>query len=256
MCSILTFALLLAITTTLSLASASPVSKRKSRNVWIGGEIPACKCHALPKEVSDYCGHSTTILPNARGHTTIDQALGEFDDFTQLLTDSPCSDHLGPLLCFHYFPFWECTPDTAVECEERVLPCNDTCIAAKTDHDASCTVLVNSSPVSGWANHLDCDKNKSFPTYIPEAMRNENYTQKVCANTSVTIKKNFRVLTTKVVPPASSTPKPKVTRPTKAPTTEAPPSSTTPKPKVTSPTETPTTKGTFLEYTIVIFCLQ
>ncbi len=240
MCSLSTFALLFAITTTL--AFASPVSQRQRRQVWAGGRIPAdnvddgCKCHALPKEVSDYCGYSTTALPNARGHTTVEKALSEFDDFAPLLTDSPCSDHLGVLLCFHYFPFGSCTH----ECQ-RVTPCNDTCEAAKSE---SCTDLVILQSPSGWANHLDCDQHESFPiegvTTIPNSDKTTiNY--RLCVNTSVTIRKNFTfpasVVTTEV-PSTSTTRKPEVTSSTEVPSTST-----------TRPTEASTTKGTFYKQT-------
>ncbi len=183
----------------------APTTKRQSCNGVIAHD-KCCKCHALPKEVSDYCGHSTTALPNARGHTTVYEALSEFDDFAQLLTDSPCSDQLGVLLCFHYFPFGGCTPDTVVECENGVTPCKDTCEAAKSE---SCTDLVILQSPSGWANHLDCE---SFPIYIPaEARRDKPY--RVCVNSTGTIRRNF-------TKPASTTPKAEVTTPTEATTTK------------------------------------
>ena len=244
MCSLSTFALLFAITTTL--AFASPVSQRQRRQVWAGGRIPAdnvddgCKCHALPKEVSDYCGYSTTALPNARGHTTVEKALSEFDDFAPLLTDSPCSDHLGVLLCFHYFPFLSCTSDTAVseyECARKVTPCTDTCEAAKSE---SCTYWVNSQLASGWAPHLDCDKNESFPIEGVTTVANSEQ-NRTCVNIIATIRRNFTkpasVVTTEV-PSTSTTPKPEVTSGNKVPS-----ASTTPKAEA-STTEAPTTKGT------------
>ncbi len=226
MCSLSTFALLFAITTTL--VSASPVSKRQKRDVWTGGRIEdaeSCKlkCHALPKEVSDYCGYNITVLPNARGHETVDEALSEFDDFAPLLTDSPCSDHLGVLLCYHYFPLgYNCTANSlACKYGVRAIPCRDTCEAAKTE---SCTAFVNSSPSSGWADHLNCTKKESFPIYKLKS----NATKTVCVNTAATITKKFVIPTSSVV------------------TTKVTPASTTPKPEVTSPTEAPTTKGTLI----------
>ncbi len=215
-----------------TLAFSSPVSKRQRRQVWAGGMIPddtRCKCHALPKEVSDYCGYNTTVLPNARGHTTVEKALGELGHFAPLLTDSPCSDHLGVLLCFHYFPFWGCAPDTVVECENRVAPCKDTCEAAKSE---SCTDFVNSQSASGWANHLDCDKHESFPIQGVTTIANSDTQYRVCANITGTIRKNFTKPACLVV------------------TTEVRSTSTTPKPEVTSPTEAPTTKGIFYKPTI------
>ncbi len=182
MCSLSTLVLLFAITT---LAYAGPVSKRQtSRNLWTAGRIAdecygkTCKCYTLPKKVSDYCGYSTTVLPNARGHETVEEAQGEFEDFAPLLTDSPCSDHVGPLLCLHYFPFLNCTsgknvPDTTY----LTKPCNDTCFAVtKTE---SCTTHVNATTGTGWPPHLNCTNEDSFPR------------GGVCGTTDATISKNY-----------------------------------------------------------------
>ncbi len=197
----------------------APTTKRQSCNGVIAYD-KCCKCHALPKEVSEYCGHSTTVLPNARGHTTVYEALSEFDDFARLLTNSPCSDQLGVLLCFHYFPFGSCTPDTVVECENGVTPCKDTCEAAKSE---SCTaLLLNSQMVSGWANHLGCER---FPIYIPAEARHDKL-YRVCVNSTATIRRNFTKAASSVV------------------TTKVLSTSTTPKAEATTPTEAPTTKGT------------
>ena len=152
MCSLSTFALLLAITTTL--ASASPVLKRQCR---IRGSIAdkTYKCHALPKEVSDYCGYNITVLPNARGHETVGEVLGEFNHFEPLLTDSPCSDHVGVLLCFHYFPFLNCTSGQDVSNTKFVTrPCKETCVAVTETE--SCTTHVNAATGTGWPPHLNC----------------------------------------------------------------------------------------------------
>ncbi len=208
---------LFAVAFTLALATPLPRS-----DIWTGGQLPEResehKVFDLPEDVSCYCGYNVTMLPNSRGHKTIQEAFREFSHFLRLLTASPCSDQIGVLVCFEYFPF-PAGPTSSV------TPCRETCESAQNE---ACTSLVLSVISTGWAKHLSCSKYEST---------DQNDT--ICVGPQATIKKDYSSCT--------SIEKPTTEKPTEAEvtTTEKPTEaevSTTEKPTEAevSTTEKPT----------------
>lgn len=148
---------------------------------WHGGQIELTssrdngeKCLKLSDHVAAYCNYTHTLLPNTRGHTTIEDAEKEFNDFFSLI-NSQCSPYLGTLLCFHYFPLSSCKPEDEVSGSDgatnpsnkdhsilpslQIYPCKELCEIAK---NTECTNHVRSGPPYKWAEHLNC----SLPEYI------------------------------------------------------------------------------------------
>ena len=114
------------------------------------------KCFQLPQNIADYCNYTHTVLPNTRGHKTVKEALSEFNEFARLL-HSNCSEYLGTLLCFHYFPFSNCSVNSSVptgSSKIQIYPCRATCEAAK---NPACTAFIYSRGFY-WAEHLDCSR--------------------------------------------------------------------------------------------------
>lgn len=201
---------------TVALVHATPID-----NVWAGGRLETAnkyECFDLPEYISCYCGYSVTVLPNARGHKTVNEAFSEFLDFVGLLTDDPCSDQIGAFLCFEYFPF-HAGPDKDTNCGASgtiIRPCNDTCQLAKNE---ACTDIVQLHTNSTrWAPHLECD---NFPSPNGE---------EACAKSDAIIKKNI----SSCLYPTATTEKPAETEPA---TTEKPTEVTTEKPTEVTTTE-------------------
>ncbi len=156
----------------ITMTHGSPLSRR---DIWTGGRLTGnnYQCHDVPESIACYCGYNVTVLPNSRGHTTVEEALGEFFHFKQLLTANPCSDYIGALLCFDYFPLHAGVGKRNCGAENTIVrPCRSTCEAAK---NTACTNLITASHAGRWAPHLDC---KNFPTGV-------------CAGPESIIKKDF-----------------------------------------------------------------
>lgn len=94
------------------------------------------------------------MFPNPRGQYMAD-AMKEFNDFATLM-DKGCSEKLGTLLCFFYFPF--CTPGYSIVikpcrslCEEVTRDCAEALTAAFAE-----TGLYNRA--IGWKDlpHFNC----------------------------------------------------------------------------------------------------
>lgn len=122
----------------------------------------------------NYCnsfGYYTTMSPNPRQTDLtlaspdlyIADAALEFSHFTRLL-DSGCSDKLGTLLCFLYFPFCSIIPDSAAQ--EVVFPCRSVCEEV-TNVNSKCTEEMKKYNIS-WADHFNCSmfQHNGRPVYI------------------------------------------------------------------------------------------
>lgn len=98
-----------------------------------------------------YCNQvqksNKVYLPNPRGHTTLEKAIEEFNDFLPLL-EQGCHPKVATLLCFLYFPF--CAESHQ---EVRVYPCKEVCEEVTNEY-SSCTALVNQA--YGWNDQLNC----------------------------------------------------------------------------------------------------
>lgn len=128
-----------AVTTTTSAASNQRLPLLSSQG----------KCVPFHHHYCSNFGYNYTISPNpwARG-LSLEQAASEFGDFNNLMRRN-CSDKLGTLLCFTYFPLcYEKSPGNM----RLILPCKETCNIV---HTSDCNDLVLSS-VGEWGKHLRC----------------------------------------------------------------------------------------------------
>ena len=119
----------------------------------VGGvlEGPLCK-EFTGSFVNHYCSHFNyrAVFPNLRGHTTLEEAAAEFNDFIPLLRNG-CHEKLGTFLCFIYFPF--CLP---YDPHGRIYPCKEVCEVV-TGPDSDCTAILMSIFVS-WPEQLQCQQ--------------------------------------------------------------------------------------------------
>ena len=98
-----------------------------------------------------YCsrfGYTTTLSPNPR-NLDVQLASVEFDHFLPLL-NTECSDVLGTLLCFLYFPFCQ----TVGSKIEVVYPCREICEEV-TNLDSKCTEELKRFNLT-WGPHFNC----------------------------------------------------------------------------------------------------
>lgn len=101
----------------------------------------------------DYCQDvrvtKSVYLPNARGHDNQTQALKEFDDYLELITESACSNGLYHFLCSYYFPL--CYTIAQDDRPIRVKPCRSLCEYVR----APCEAVLESNDIM-WPAFLNC----------------------------------------------------------------------------------------------------
>ncbi len=99
--------------------------------------------------------YSKAWFPNGRGQTLVNCALGEIADFVNYPSVRNCSELLGTLLCFYYFPW--CDGDF------KVLPCRSVCEQVRDE----CRPIFASLTLP-WPEHLDCTDTRKFPIYLDD----------------------------------------------------------------------------------------
>lgn len=106
-------------------------------------------CNSMGQDNTPY---SHARFPNARGQSKPRCAAEELDHYI-INGVSNCSLAMGPLLCFHYFPF--CDPLYGF----TVKPCRSVCEQAQRECVDDLRRLG-----AGWPEHMDCsDENKFTP---------------------------------------------------------------------------------------------
>lgn len=173
------------------------------------GSIVTASDYTCTPLLHDYCksfsstGERTVGLPNPRqnqseavlspGESYYQNAEREFNDFI-LLLNTQCSDKLGTLLCFFYFPF----------CVETVTtrPCLSLCKEV-THVNSTCTKELARYGIH-WAQHFDCANYKNVegnPVYGEENCANETqmpWPPKPVTTTTTTTKMDEPTTTTKM----------------------------------------------------------
>ena len=157
----------------LALSTGAPSTHHEYRRSYVAGQRPVTpevthQCLNFTHPFCNSAGYSTAQFPNNRDQN-FSAAAGEFSHFV-LALKSGCSDKLGTLLCFYYFPFcqrtmWQTQP---------VLPCRETCQEARNN----CENVLRENG-HNWPIHLDCSKDYFLPA-----------SSKKCANGTLAVSTN------------------------------------------------------------------
>jgi len=155
----------LAVSLQLVLSEGAPAT-HKDRRSWYGGQITVIpettqNCSIFLHPYCNGIGYSTALFPNRRDQY-FDAASREFGDFTSLL-QSGCSNKLGTLLCFFYFPFcdvshWQSTSLDSRNEFKPIMPCRETCQEVRN----KCESTLQAHGFS-WPSHFDCSKEYFLP---------------------------------------------------------------------------------------------
>ena len=249
-----TTAILLAIAATclhLQISAGAPQTAGPTATMGSLTADPQCgpECRSFQHSYCNSFNYGRARFPNPRQEkeselpngikTYEDDAFREFNDFGSLL-DTGCSNKLGTLLCFFYFPF--CINDPTIQV--RILPCRSLCQEVVSDcaEDLEMVFAQQGHSNRGWKDlpHFNCthytfdgcNGPKGEPVFIEE--------EGMCANETQApwpvpvLPPSTTVKTSPTPPPSTEAPKPE-TSPTDAPKpetspTDAPKPETSPKP--------------------------
>ena len=142
----------------LALSTGAPSTHHEHRRSFVAGQRPVTpdvthQCLNFTHPFCNSAGYRTAQFPNGRGQN-FSAAAAEFSHFVRLL-ETGCSDKLGTLLCFYYFPF--CQPQTLWQ-TQTVLPCRETCQEARNN----CENVLQEHGYN-WPTHLDCSNDYFLP---------------------------------------------------------------------------------------------
>ena len=95
--------------------------------------------------------------------------------------DTQCSDKLGTLLCFIYFPFCSVIPGTTKAFP--IFPCLDLCEEV-TNEESQCTQELKKANIPGWGAHFNCSEfmYDKKPVYINPDEEEEDGEMRLCVN--------------------------------------------------------------------------
>ena len=114
---------------------------------------PYCRCFN-PAE------RTYGLFPNRRNQTARDagREFGHFVQDGENVIKSNCSNKIGTLLCFFYFPLYDHNIFKFLKQDPQILPCRELCEEVRRD---CLDEFVNNG--YSWPDHLDCSEDYFYP---------------------------------------------------------------------------------------------